>query len=590
VMVKNFDHNTIAVNSFKMTTTRLFLLAFIAWQCAFTFRAPPPVVEGYTLPVALKSKRILYAPRVLTALSNGQTPSWDGAYVNSIKFDKQKLQDFINAAKKEKEILKEQGKDDELLVGLLAIANNFFNDLQESDESLEDLKQGQTWDRAYVNSISSDPQKLQEFMIAAEKGQQILLREGKDVMPLNGLLAIADNFFQQLKTPTSDHQRVAETDFALGTPLVHNFDLNRLYARVKELFKWPGTSKPDDFMAPYFPVVQSSGMGKTKLFVELKRVAEEAVILLECTRVGGEKNLSTFFTDWFNVTFTQSDLDRKRICADLDQLVLRERQNRMNETYPIILIFDEASLLLENDGWKFRCVRWWLRDINTKNVVAIFAGTTLSLANFFVETPGTLTSRDSQTTYGGGTKLYPPFFDICSIGIFGNASVPGRFGSEYENAIPYGRPLFALMQRKKMLNSSTEMAILSRMLIERDYDKDVSSSYSILGTRVQLGHVSFNIASKVTAKGYAGLTYFSTENGDLAHNCFFPDPVCARLAMGMMIEGLRFEEGSVIVGSGPTTWMKKASDLFSDSVCRPSKSDIGEVACALYLLFCGDKI
>jgi len=134
------------------------------------------------------------------------------------------------------------------------------------------------------------------------------------------------------------------------------------------------------------------------------------------------------------------------------------------------------------------------------------------------------------------------------------------------------------------------MAILSRMLIERDYDKDVSSSYSILGTRVQLGHVSFNIASKVTAKGYAGLTYFSTDNGDLAHNCFFPDPVCARLAMGMMIEGLRFEEGSVIVGSGPTSWMKKASDLFSDNVCRPSKGDIGEVACALYLLFCGDKI
>jgi len=83
-----------------MTTTHLFLLAFIAWQYAFTLRAPPPVVQGYTLPFALKSKHI-YAPRVLRALSNGQTPIWNDEYVKSIKFDKQKSQDFINAAEKD---------------------------------------------------------------------------------------------------------------------------------------------------------------------------------------------------------------------------------------------------------------------------------------------------------------------------------------------------------------------------------------------------------------------------------------------------------------------------------------------------------
>jgi len=105
-----------------------------------------------------------------------------------------------------------------------------------------------------------------------------------------------------------------------------------------------------------------------------------------------------------------------------------------------------------------------------------------------------------------------------------------------------------------------------------------------------MGHVSFEVASQVTSRGYAGLTYFSAQYGDVAHNCFFPDPLCARLAMGMMIEGLEIVSGSKIFGSGPKFWMQKATELFSDSICRPAKGDIGEVACALYLLFCADRI
>jgi len=60
--------------------------------------------------------------------------------------------------------------------------------------------------------------------------------------------------------------------------------------------------------------------------------------------------------------------------------------------------------------------------------------------------------------------------------------------------------------------------------------------------------------------------------------------------MGMMIEGLEIVKGSEIVGSNPIFWMQKATELFSDSICQPTKVDIGEVACALYLLFCGDKL
>jgi len=69
------------------------------------------------------------------------------------------------------------------------------------------------------------------------------------------------------KSPTA-YNTSERADFALDTPLVHNFDLNRLYARVKELFKWHDTSESETFITPYNPVIQSSGMGKTKLFVE----------------------------------------------------------------------------------------------------------------------------------------------------------------------------------------------------------------------------------------------------------------------------------------------------------------------------------
>ena len=133
--------------------------------------------------------------------------------------------------------------------------------------------------------------------------------------------------------------------------------------------------------------------------------------------------------------------------------------------YPIILIFDEAQHLLEKSAWAFRCIRWWLRHPDRTNVVAIFSGTSSGLANFFREPPISVTSRDSKIDYRGGDNLYTPFYDICSIGIFGNASLPGRFKSEYENAIPYGRPLFALMQARNQLTVASELGILNRMLI-----------------------------------------------------------------------------------------------------------------------------
>lgn len=61
-------------------------------------------------------------------------------------------------------------------------------------------------------------------------------------------------------------------DFPLGTQMKHQFDVKKLSQRIDLLFKSLfSKTKEDGFMAPYFPLVQSSGMGKTKLMYEYKQ-------------------------------------------------------------------------------------------------------------------------------------------------------------------------------------------------------------------------------------------------------------------------------------------------------------------------------
>jgi hypothetical protein len=73
---------------------------------------------------------------------------------------------------------------------------------------------------------------------------------------------------------------------------------------------------------------------------------------------------------------------------------------------------------------------------------------------------------------------------------------------------------------------------------------------------------------------------------DIAHICYQPDPVCAHLAMCLMDSTWNYSELS---GCDPKFWTEAATELFSSGVCHPSKGDVGEVATALYFLFCGDK-
>jgi hypothetical protein len=162
--------------------------------------------------------------------------------------------------------------------------------------------------------------------------------------------------------------------------------------------------------------------------------------------------------------------------------------------------------------------------------------------------------------------------------------------SDYSRAIPYGRPLFSLMKQDGELTKEREKVILQRMTLSEsdDWFKNDQACLSMLGTRVQMGQTSLSIASELVKKGYANLTYFC-DPAQIAQIAYMPDPVCARLAMCVMDptwnKGETFLKGRV-----KKKWSEKMSQIISTGLCRPHKGDLGELASALYLLFCGDMI
>jgi hypothetical protein len=113
-------------------------------------------------------------------------------------------------------------------------------------------------------------------------------------------------------------------------------------------------------MAPYFPVVQSSGMGKTKLLFELCKLLRSNNTcncnMILCCDGEVDVNAKVFDTTIiFSNTTRLEDIRQK-----LNDLV----QNTTSEY--LLLVFDEAHHVLANDGFCFRCIRWWLWEIRVK--------------------------------------------------------------------------------------------------------------------------------------------------------------------------------------------------------------------------------
>ena len=398
--------------------------------------------------------------------------------------------------------------------------------------------------------------------------------------------------------------RVAAIDYDIrGSKMIYTRDLIAFTERVKGLFNWRKTeSERREYMAPYFPLIQSSGTGKTKLMYEYKNSTfasdNDCHVELILCQDGKYTQLETS-DPIFSKTLDIGEIGmtvkgREELWRRLNEAVTKAHKMKKKK---VVLLFDESQhLTRKEDGWHFRSIRWWLRQTNSDvNVVCVFAGTTTKLANFYQEPKQSLTSRDVMIEYYDGTKLYPPFYQITTTGLvsitngsdFGCADKEGV--TEFDVASQYGRVLIGRMQLQQKLQAALGN-ILLRMR-GSGQRLPLKKCYSLLATRLQMGQVAFDFASELVSAGYAHLTHFSPENSAVADIAFLPDPVCAWLAMTQMIEGCRrFEKVVEFTGQRASVWSENAIKIYSSGLCRPEKGDVGEVASAFYMLACGDDL
>ncbi|KAG7355319.1 hypothetical protein IV203_004675 [Nitzschia inconspicua] len=405
--------------------------------------------------------------------------------------------------------------------------------------------------------------------------------------------------------------------------LSHDCDLLSFAKHVETLAtEYWNNSKSNEsppFVAPYFCFIQSSGMGKTKLLYEyrnkqknfLANNVESKLILVGNVHTDpmGESIYDAKYAastpenadSKRNISDEQLNEEAQKIYNRLDTLVTNDLKWKNNTTFRVLL-FDEAQFWLKDEfgmkAFQFRCVRIWLRKIQKYKYVAVFTGTNSGLANFAMETDRKLKPPSSSRRMDGdwklmpkGSILFPHFVMLTTIGCqfqINRSSKSSSDCSEYNNAIIHGRPLFSIMNDHGDLEAKLPI-ILRRMLLFRggekgkvNWEMNLNAWFSILATRVQMGITSIAVASDLVAKGYANLTHVSP---GFAHFTYLPDPVCARLAMGMMSDG--WELGN-IKGRSPSDWVEKLGQIYSSGLCQPEKGDFGEVLTALYFLLCGD--
>ncbi len=93
-----------------------------------------------------------------------------------------------------------------------------------------------------------------------------------------------------------------------------------------QLFDWYDKNEYNKYIGPYFPMIQSSGMGKTRLFMELKKLSVETdknqpkYFTFLCKN-SNEDYDSSFFNGFIDAELKQGEdqaMLRQRIVAVLD--------------------------------------------------------------------------------------------------------------------------------------------------------------------------------------------------------------------------------------------------------------------------------
>jgi hypothetical protein len=422
----------------------------------------------------------------------------------------------------------------------------------------------------------------------------------------------------ELAQRSLETNRMAHVEFGITNTLyIPTSDLDRFSIRVDELFtKWINV-KQSPFDSPTFPMIQSNGMGKTKLLFEYKKSQnnnpERKVLLIRCVTQGSSYD-SPGETIYDGVLQIAPWNDRDYVLGQLEEFIQGSSVGKSTSWRQIVLLFDEAQHLTAEDGFQLRAIRWWLKKKINSSIAAVFSGTSLSLAPIYRERPMTTTSRDGPSLYRNDDAKYyppfPPFFELCTSGCFARMDKKKKLDDEtvvadkqaktdYELAIPYGRPLFTVMQKDGSLEEKTPIILQKMLLDEDDWCNCDPSVLSVLATRVQTGQAVTSIASSLVGKGYAFLTSYTPMDGSnhrgvgtqqgIAEFCYLTDPVCARLAMSLMDEKWESRDGK-FKGKDPKFWTSKALEIFTRGICWPNKGDVGEIGAALYLLFCGDRI
>ncbi|CAJ1928170.1 unnamed protein product [Cylindrotheca closterium] len=435
-----------------------------------------------------------------------------------------------------------------------------------------------------------------------------------------------------------NNNRMVPVNYLISkTELSHEYDVQKFVHQAERVAKWfdasedsVNASEYED--APYFCVVQSSGMGKTKLIYEGCKELEQKdnwschTVLPWTLKDSNALTNGDVFSHRLNIEVCatkKSAVDAATAALAYlntfcDKLIAEEASDHDGNQRTIFLCFDEAHVYLESHKFQddegaenvkhpaflFRCIRLWLRQKKGRHkVIGCFSGTLATLASFRLEADPQLSvpsSRDFTSIgerynfYEKGAKVFPIFVQTTTMGCLGGRNLEGDQGldkhtTEYRQAIRHGRPLFELMEENGDL-ARNEGSVVRRMLLYGLGNhwavgkESLKSCLSILGTRVQMGQPSFSVASDMVGYGYANLTHATSTDAII---CYMPDPVCGRLAMQLMDSEWALGD---IKGRPSSWWLWQMKEIFSQGLCRPEQGDFGEVMVALYFLVCADVL
>ncbi len=433
--------------------------------------------------------------------------------------------------------------------------------------------------------------------------------------------------------------RIAVQDYKFDVTLTHNADVEALKKRMEKVRQWHSKSDDRDrYIAPLLPVIQSSGTGKSRVLFELRKQLKEegkfcrSILLTDRNKeesLAKEKltqqspdnkaydEVYNVTNEVYNVSYYNKSNFRDFILQQCKECI---ENKKLGHSVDVTLFFDEAQHLTGRDGKLFKSLRWMTRqkhfptsfDQHEFKIVVVLAGTTSSLANSFPEPQiSSGTSRvlgDEANYYTSGKVPYEPFYTLRTQGCLSNqttqegGSEQGE-GSEYDQMIRFSRPLFQVLKQNGKWDTDIEYDIAKKIVLgDSNWTKNAKSCLSVLATRVQMGTTSTLVVSELVSKGYAHLTFFRNKDSNdsgipsVASFAFLPDPFCARMAMCLMDETFEFQfhgqrsrkPPSPIKGASKTFIAKQMGTIFSSGLCLPAKGDFGEIAVALYLLFCGD--